>query len=322
MSKYDIPKEMLLKMLYDMFLARAFEEKVNEMFMQGKIHGTTHLGVGQEALAGGVSNALRPEDWIQPTHRGHGHCIAKSGNVKSIMAELFGKNTGTCKGIGGSMHIADVSAHNMGTSGIVGGTFPIAVGMGLALKMQKKDSIVTCIFGDAANNQGTFHESLNLASIWKLPILFLCENNMYGMSVPIAYSMAVDNVAVRGASYDIPSKIIDGNNVLEVYSNVAEIAEYIRSGNGPFLLECKTYRWLGHSKSDPRKYRTKEEEKEWKDRCPLKFFKGYLLENGHITESEFEEMSEQATEAIEEAVRFAESSPYSDLNDLKNLVYA
>jgi acetoin:2,6-dichlorophenolindophenol oxidoreductase subunit alpha len=220
MVQYDIPEKMMVKMLMDMLLTRTFEERVNELFMQGKIHGTTHLGVGQEAIAAGVSNALRPDDWIQPTHRGHGHCIVKSGNVNIIMAELFGKAKGPCKGMGGSMHIADIAAKNMGTSGIVGGTFPIAVGMGMALKMQKKDAIVTCMFGDAANNQGTFHESLNMASIWNLPILFLCENNFYGMSIPIKYSMAVESVAMRGNSYNIPNKIIDGNNALEVYENV------------------------------------------------------------------------------------------------------
>jgi pyruvate dehydrogenase E1 component alpha subunit len=321
-KKYSVEKEVQIKLLNDMLLTRSFEEKVNEMFMQGQIHGTTHLCIGQEAVSSGVSNALRDNDWIQPTHRGHGHCISKSGNLNGIMAELFGKKDGHCKGIGGSMHIADISAHNMGTSGIVGGTFPISVGIGLALKRQKKDSIIACVFGDGANNEGTFHEALNLASIWKLPILYVCENNMYGMSVPIDYSMPVKNVADRGVSYNIPSKIIDGNNVLEVYEAVCEIAQHMREGNGPFLLECKTYRWLGHSKSDQRKYRTREEEKEWKDKCPIKFMKNYMIENGVITEDEFNGMKDKANDDIERAKEFAQSSSRSTLEEISELIYA
>lgn len=321
-KKYSIEKEIQIKLLKDMLLSRSFEEKVNEMFMQGKIHGTTHLCIGQEAVASGVANALRKDDWLQPTHRGHGHCIAKSGNLNGIMAELFGKKDGHCKGIGGSMHIADISSCNMGTSGIVGGTFPISVGMALALKRQNKDSVVACVFGDAANNQGTFHESLNMASIWKLPVLYICENNMYGMSVPIAYSMPVENVADRGAAYNIPSKIIDGNNVLEVYETVCEIVQHMREGNGPFLLECKTYRCLGHSKSDQRKYRTKEEEKEWKEKCPIKFMKNYMIENNVITEVEFNAMQDKANDDIERARIFAESSPSSTLEEISQFIYA
>jgi TPP-dependent pyruvate/acetoin dehydrogenase alpha subunit len=318
----EISKDILLKMLKDMLLARSFEERVNEMFMMGKIHGTTHLAIGQEAMGAGVSNALGSEDWILPTHRGHGHCIAKSGNVKAIMAELCGKKDGTCMGIGGSMHIADIAAKNLGTSGIVGGTFPIAVGVALALKMQGIRAVVTCIFGDAANNQGTFHESLNLASIWKLPVLFVCENNLYGMSVPISYSMAVKDVATRAVSYNMPSKIIDGNNVLDVYQNIKEIAETIKSGSGPFLLECKTYRWLGHSKSDPRKYRSKEEEKMWKERCPIKFFKNYLTENNYIIEEEYNQICADVTAEIEEAVQYAENSPVVSLAEVEKLIYS
>lgn len=318
----EISKNQLLKLLKDMLLARSFEEKVNEMFMQGKIHGTTHLAIGQEAVGAGVSNALNPQDLLMPTHRGHGHCIAKSGNVKSIMAELFGKKDGTCKGIGGSMHIADIGANNLGTSGIVGGTFPIAIGVALALKMQNKDAVVACIFGDGANNQGTFHEAMNLASIWKLPVLFVCENNMYGMSIPISYAMAVKDVACRAAAYNMPSKIIDGNNVLEVYENIKEISEVVRNGDGPFLLECKTYRWLGHSKSDPRKYRTKDEEKEWKEKCPIKFFKNYLVDNKHISEDEFIQISENVAAEIVEAVQFAENSPVISLSEIEKLIYA
>lgn len=322
MRRTDIPTTVLMKLLYDMLLARVFEERVNELFMQAKIHGTTHLGIGQEALSAGVSNALRPEDWIMPSHRGHGHCVTKSGNVNSVMAELFGRSTGTCKGLSGSMHIIDVAARNLGGSGVVGGCFPLAVGFGLAIKMKKEPSVVVCIFGEGANNQGTFHESLNLASIWKLPILFLCENNLYGMSVPIRYAMPVEHVAARGVSYNIPSRIIDGNDVLEVYATVKDVTESIRQGNGPFLLEAKTYRWTGHSKSDQRKYRTREEESQWKERCPIKTFKNYLIEHGYINEDGYAECAEKARRSVEEAVRFAEGSPISTLEFVKGLVYA
>lgn len=321
MSEYSISKEILLKMMKDMLLARNFEEKVNEMFMQGKIHGTTHLSIGQEALAAGVSNALNSEDWILPTHRGHGHCIAKSGDINSIMAELFGKKEGMCKGIGGSMHMIDTAHKNLGSSGIVGGALPIAVGMGLAFKKQNINSTVTVMLGDGANNQGTFHESLNLASIWKLPILFLCENNLYGMSVPIKYSMAVEDVATRGISYNIPSEIIDGNNVIEVYQSIKKINESMKNGNGPFLLEAKTYRWLGHSKSDQRKYRTKKEEKAWKEKCPIKFFKKYLIDNEYITEKKFNDIEKNAVETIEQAIKYAENCSISSLNEIKQFVY-
>lgn len=322
MKKYDISKDVKMKLLNDMLLTRSFEEKVNEMFMQGKIHGTTHLCIGQEAVAAGVSNALRGTDWIQPTHRGHGHCISKSGNIKGIMCELLGRKNGHCSGIGGSMHIADISAYNMGTSGIVGGTFPISVGIGLALKRQKKDSVIACLFGDAANNQGTFHESLNLASIWKLPVLYICENNMYGMSVPIAYSMSVDSVADRGTAYNMPSKSIDGNNVLEVYETVKMITDDMRAGSGPYLLECRTYRWLGHSKSDQRKYRTREEEKCWKEKCPIKFLKENMISCGEITESEYNDVKKQAEMDIEDAVEFALNSPEPTLEDIAQYIYA
>ena len=318
----EMSKELLFKMLNDMLLSRTFEEKVNEMFMESKIHGTTHLGIGQEALAGGVTNALKPQDWIMPNHRGHGHCIAKSGDVYSVMGELMGRANGCCKGLGGSMHIADFSVRNTGSTGIVGGCFPLAVGIGLAMKNKKEDAIVTCIFGDGAQNQGTFHESLNMAAIWKLPILFLCENNLYGMSVPFKYATAVSDVAIRGTAYNMPSRIIDGNNVLEVYENVKEISEWIRSGNGPFLMEAKTYRWLGHSKSDQRKYRTKDEEKEWKEKDPIKFFKNYLFDNGHMTQIEYNKMEGDVIALIEDSVKVAENTPAFDIEEAKKLIYA
>ncbi len=314
--------KLLLKMMKDMLLIRAFEEKVNEMFMMGKIHGTTHLAIGQEAVAAGICAALTDEDWIMPTHRGHGHDIAKSGNVKQIMAELFGKKTGHCQGLGGSMHIADVSVKNFGTSGVVGGTLPIATGIGLALKMQKSPGISVCMFGDGANNQGTFHESLNLASVWKLPVLYVCENNLYGMSKPIWEAMAIEHVADRGQAYNIPSKIVDGNNVLEVYQATLEAAEYIRGGNGPYLMECKTYRWLGHSKSDQRKYRTREEEKQWKEKCPILHFKNFLLAEGLLSEEEFEAMTKEVAEEIAEAEKYAESSPDPEFEIMSRLLYA
>jgi len=300
-------KKESLNMMRTMLMSRRFEEKVNEMFMQGRIHGTTHLGIGQEAMHAGLSGALNKEDWILPNHRGHGHCIAKGATAYDIMAELFAIKDGVCQGLGGSMHIIDVANKNMGNSGIVGSAIPMAVGMALSLKQQKQPGVVLPIFGDAASNRGTFHEAMNLASIWKLPVLFICENNMYGMSVPAEYSVSVKDIADRGAGYNIPSKVIDGNDLMEVYHTIKELADAMRpnekgESSGPFLLECKTYRWLGHSKSDRREYRTKDEEAEWKAKCPITRFKDRLEEKGWITDGTFKKMDAEVEAELEAAV--------------------
>ncbi len=318
----DLSNEVLKKMLKKMLQIRKFEEKVNEMFMQGKIHGTTHLGIGQEACAVGAIQALREEDYIFSNHRGHGHCIVKGADIDRMMAELFGKETGFCKGLGGSMHIVDVNTNNLGANGVVGGGMPLATGAALAVKKKKSDKVVLNIFGDAATNLGIFHESLNMAAIWKLPVIYICENNMYGMSTPIAKTMAVPNVADRASAYNIPGKICDGNDVLAVYEAVKEAVEYARKGNGPSLIELKTYRQNGHSKSDPRAYRTKKEEAEWKAKCPIKQFSEYLISSKVITQAEYKAMDVEAEKEIEHSVNFADSSDIFPLEKLEDQVYA
>lgn len=314
-------KKKSLEILRLMLLSRRFEEKVNEMFMQGQIHGTTHLGIGQEAMHAGLSTALSEEDWILPNHRGHGHCLAKGATPYQIMSELFATEDGVCKGMGGSMHIIDTPNKNMGSSGIVGSAIPMAVGMALSLRNQGKKSVVVTIFGDAASNRGVFHEALNMAAIWNLPILFVCENNLYGMSVPAKYSVSVEDIADRGAAYGMESKVIDGNDVLEVYYEIKEFADKMRKGGGPALLEAKTYRWLGHSKSDRREYRTKEEEDEWKEKCPIRNFKEKCIEAGFITEKVFEEMDEKVEDELDETVAKCLEKPPISLEKALSYVY-
>ena len=291
-----------IKLLYTMLLSRHFEEKVNELFMQGKIHGTTHLGIGQEANHAGVSAALKSDDWILTTHRGHGHYIGKGGSVQSMMAELFGSKEGICYGLGGSMHLADLEHYNMGSSGVVGGVLPLAVGMGFALKYKQQSQIVLGMFGDAASNQGMALESFNLASVWEVPVLFYCENNMYGMSAPADKFVGGNNIPLRAESFGIKSNVVDGNNVIEVYNAVYEAAEYVRKNQKPFLIESKTYRWMGHSKSDVRSYRTTEEEVFWKNKCPIDSYKVYLKENDFVTEDQIATLEKRSLDEVEEAV--------------------
>jgi len=309
--------EMLVKMLH----TRKFEEKVAYFFSMGKVHGTTHLYVGEEASATGVCTALEPQDLITSTHRGHGQCISKGIDLNKMMAELLGKETGYCKGKGGSMHIADLDHGNLGANGVVGGGHCLAVGAALTTVMKKIDRIVVCFFGDGASNEGSFHEALNLASIWKLPVLFVCEENGFGMSMPWRKSMNIDNIAVRATSYGMRGKTVDGNDVLGVYEATKEARKYVKE-NGPMLLVVKTYRILGHSKSDANVYRTKEEIKEWKEKDPIKRFKEYLLKNKLFTEQEIEAIEAQTTQDIEKAVEFAQASAYPSLDTILDDVYA
>ena len=318
----DISKDTLLEMYKRMNEARAFEEKVSYFFARGMVHGTTHLSVGQEASGIASCMALREDDYITSTHRGHSQVIGKGIDLNKMMAELLGKYTGYCKGKGGSMHIADVEAGNLGANGVVGGGHGIAVGAALTQKMKKTDKIVLCFFGDGASNEGSFHEALNLASVWKLPVIFYCENNLYGMSVPQHKAMNIENIADRAISYGIPGYVIDGNNAIEVYTKTKEVAEYVREGNGPVLIESKTYRWLGHSKSDAQVYKDKEEEAEWKERCPIKYLRNYLIKNKIATEEELDKIEGDAYEAIEKAVEFANNSPNPPLEILTEDVYA
>ena len=298
-----ISDEKKINMLRIMLLSRFFEEKVNEMFMKGMIHGTTHLGIGQEAGHAAVSSALNEDDWILTTHRGHGHFLGKGGSAESMMAELMGVRDGACLGLGGSMHLADIEHHNMGSSGVVAGAVPIAVGMAFALKYKQSSQIVLSIFGDAASNQGMALESLNLAAVWQVPVLFFCENNMYGMSAPAKTFVAGGDISKRAESFGIKSISVDGNNPIALYDAISDAAQYVRENQSPYLIESKTYRWLGHSKSDLRKYRTKEEEDHWKAKCPILSYEKYLFENGLISIEKINLMKEEAAKEIEDAVR-------------------
>lgn len=306
----------------EMWLIRYFDEKVDEFFAKGMIHGTTHLCVGQEASAVGSIAVLEQRDKIVSTHRGHGHCISKNGDVNKMMAELFGRVDGYCKGKGGSMHIADVEKGNLGANGIVGGGIPLAVGAALTSKMKNEGYVVLCFFGDGATNEGSFHESLNLASIWDLPVVFICENNQYGMSGSIKEMTRIENIAERAASYGISGHVIDGNDMLTIMDTVSTAVEKARAGNGPTLIEMKTYRWKGHSKSDAKKYRTREEETEWKQKDGIKRFKELLVSKGVITEEQAKKLQEEAKFEIEKSVKFAENSPEPTLDTLLEDVYA
>lgn len=318
----DISKETFKEMYKRMNEARAFEEKVSYFFARGMVHGTTHLSVGEEASGVAACMALNDDDLMAATHRGHSQVIGKGIDLNRMMAELLGKQTGYCKGKGGSMHIADVAAGNLGANGVVGGGHGIAVGAALTQQMKKTGKIVLCFFGDGAANEGSFHEALNLASVWKLPVIFYCENNLYGMSTPMAKHMNIEDIAKRAESYGIPGYIVDGNDAVAVYKRVKEAAGYVRSGKGPVLIESKTYRWLGHSKSDANVYRTKEEIEKWKKKCPIKRLRKYLLENEVLTEDEISVIEKKAIDDIDGAVDFANNSPNPPIESLLEDVYA
>ena len=313
----DELKDMLLKMLH----IRKFEEKVALLFSMGKVHGTTHLYVGEEATAVGACKALEADDLITSTHRGHGHCIANGIELDRMMAEFLGKETGCCKGKGGSMHIADVSRGNLGANGVVGGGIPIAVGAGLTTRMKGLDRVILCFFGDGAMNQGVFHESLNLASIWRLPVIFVCENNLYGMSMHVQRSTNIGDLSVRASAYGIPGRTVDGNDVFEVFDAVREARAHVRE-SGPSLLVCNTYRIMGHSKSDANRYRTKEEIADWRGRCPILRMREVLLSRDRFTTEELDAMDREAAEDIETTLRFAEESPFPSLDTILEDVYA
>ncbi|MGL4496156.1 MAG: thiamine pyrophosphate-dependent dehydrogenase E1 component subunit alpha [Beijerinckiaceae bacterium] len=314
--------EALRLALTRMHLIRKFEEAAEASYMRGLVHGTMHLSIGQEASAAGATLHLRKEDYILSTHRGHGHCIAKGADVKRMMAEFFGKETGYCAGRGGSMHIADVEGGNLGANGIVGGGLPIAVGVGMSIKMQKQDRVCVVFFGDGAANEGAFHESLNMAAIWKLPVLFVCENNKYGMSMDVARAMAVADVSTRAQGYGIPGISIDGNDLPLVAATAKEAIQRAKAGEGPTLIECKTYRIKGHSKSDRNLYRTKDEIEEWKARCPIRALSKELLALERFSETALGALEDAATATINEALEFARTSPDPDPAQLTRNVYA
>jgi pyruvate dehydrogenase E1 component alpha subunit len=305
-----------------MWQIRRFEEAVDDLFARGLMHGTMHLSIGQEASATGTCFALRDDDAITSTHRGHGHCIAKGADLERMMAELLAKETGYCRGRGGSMHIADVATGNLGANGIVAGGIPIAAGAGLAYRLQGLDRVVVSFFGDGAANEGAFHEAVNLAAIWKLPVVFLCENNKYGMSFSTEKSFAIENIADRAVGYGIPGVTVDGNDVEAVNEVVAAAVERARNGEGPTLVESVTYRWKGHSKSDKNLYRTKEEISEWRDRDPITRFERSVVERGVLDQAAIDAVRAQATEDIRTAVRAANAAPDARPDDLLEAVFA
>ena len=310
----DRGPELLLKML----TIRAFEEKAEELYALGKVHGTMHLSIGQEAIAVGLSAALRPTDYLLNHHRGHGNCLAWGSDPNRMMAEFLGKETGYCRGRGGSMHIANIEANNLGANGIVAGGVPIAAGVGLSITLRGTDQVVLVAFGDGAANEGAFHELLNLASIWQLPVIYLCENNQYAMSMPVSKAVNIDKISERAGAYGLPGVTVDGNDLGAVLAAVRAAAERARAGGGPTLVEALTYRWRGHSKSDRQAYRSREEVKGWQEKDPILRFGAAL----GIGDAELNQLRSQAAEIIAAAVAFAEASPEPEVAALLDGIYA
>jgi len=318
----EISKDKLLWIYERMQLIRIFEDRVKVEFGKGKIPGFVHLYAGEEAVAVGICAHLTDADYMTSTHRGHGHCVAKGVDPRGMMAELFGKATGTCKGKGGSMHIADMDKGMLGANGIVGGGPPLACGSGLTAKLNKTDQVTICFFGDGASEQGTLHESLNLASIWKLPIVFVAENNGYAESTPLQYHCSVENIADRASGYNMPGVTIDGNDVFAVYEAADQAVARARAGQGPTLLECKTYRFNGHFEGDAQTYKiATDQEKFQKEHDPIKLFQETVLRRGLITEAELKAIDKRVEEQIAAAVKFAEESPFPDVQETFTDVY-
>ena len=332
-EEQGLTKEELIGYLRQSIEIRALENNIANLLSKAVLKGASHLYAGQEAVAVGAVAALRDDDMITSTHRGHGHAHAhgdkyartpqaKQEHYNKMMAEVLGKSGGYCKGKGGSMHIADVEHGNLGATGIVGGNIAVAVGAGLAQKLKGTDRVVVCFFGEGAANEGSFHESLNMASLWNLPVIFICENNMYAMSVPWANASKLPDVASRASAYGMPGEVVDGMDVLAVRGSVAKAAERARNGEGPSLIEAKTYRWYGHSHSDPRAYRTREEEAEWKKRDPITVLKENLESVKMLAEAEFEKMEEEADAQLDKAMEFSNASAEPKAEEVDTDVFA
>lgn len=320
-SKLELAE--MIRFLETMLRIRYFEEAVRTLSQQGLIGGAAHLYVGQEAIAAGACSAVTASDYITSTHRGHGHCIAKGGNIQKMMAEVMGKADGYCKGKGGSMHIADFSIGICGANGIVGGGLPISIGLGLSSLMKSERKVTLCFFGDGASNQGTFHETLNLASLWHLPVVYICENNGYAMTTTFRNGCCVTNIAQRAVSYNIPGKIVDGNDVLAVYGVVSEAVEYARNNAGPVLVECMTYRQSGHYAGDPCPYRTADEVRRWREENdPISRFKHHLIRNGLASPVEIAAIEDRVILETEKAVEVAKAAPIPDLAEVSRDVYS
>jgi 2-oxoisovalerate dehydrogenase E1 component len=332
LKRHELTKDQALELLRQMWEIRRFEETVYDLLGRNLIKGASHLYAGEEAVAVGAISVLRDDDLITSTHRGHGHCHARGASLakteearqehyNKMMAELCGRATGYCLGRGGSMHIADMENGNLGATGIVGGNIPVATGAGLAQKLLGTDRVVLCFFGDGASNTGNFHESLNMAALWNLPVVYIVENNLYGMSVPIQKAAAKLDIADRACAYGIPGEVVDGMDVLAVREVVSRAVERARRGEGPSLIECQTYRWYGHSRSDPREYRTKQEEAEWKERDPIPNFAALMVEAGVATQEEIDAIQKKVEQEIKEATEFALNSPTPPVEELELYVY-
>jgi acetoin:2,6-dichlorophenolindophenol oxidoreductase subunit alpha len=311
-----------VELLRQMLLSRYFDEKVNDLYAEGKVHGTAHFYVGQESVAVGAIAALKEGDVITSTHRGHGHAIAFGLDVDRMAAELLGQATGYCHGKGGSMHIADVTVGMLGANGIVGGSMGIVCGAAWAFKRRGQDNAAICFFGEGAANEGIFHEALNLAAIWKLPVVFLCENNQYGMSMSVKRATAIENISDRAAAYGMPGVTVAGTELDEVYQATVEALERARAGEGPTLLEAITYRYLGHSKSDANLYRTREEIQTWRQKDPIQRFAAVLEGEGLLGENEWRKLDEEAKQRIEEAFEKASKEPDPEPESALEDVYA
>jgi len=333
LAPHGIDRDAALELLRQMWEIRMFEDRVYDLLGRNIIKGASHLYAGQEAVAVGAISTLRHDDLITSTHRGHGHCHARGvsqveddgerqDHYNRMMAELCGRETGYCRGRGGSMHIADVERGNLGATGIVGGNIPVATGAGIAQQQHGSDRVVLCFFGDGATSTGNFHESLNLAGLWKLPVVYIIENNLYGMSVPLSAAAARTALSERACAYDMPDEVVDGMDVLEVRAAVGRAVERARAGEGPTLIECRTYRWYGHSRSDPRTYRTRDEEAEWKARDPLPAYSDWLIKQGIATTGEIEAIESECEQAIEVATGFALDSPFPSPDEVEADVFA
>nr|WP_246055309.1 thiamine pyrophosphate-dependent dehydrogenase E1 component subunit alpha [Pseudalkalibacillus caeni] len=310
-------KEMFQKMCE----IRHFEDRVHEIFSTGVLPGFVHLYAGEEAVAVGVCSHLDDKDSITSTHRGHGHCIAKGCDLEGMMAEIYGKATGLCKGKGGSMHIADVSKGMLGANGIVGGGFPLAAGAGLTAKVKKNGAVAVCFFGDGANNHGTFHEGINLAAIWNLPVIFIAENNGYAEATPFEYASSCTSIADRAAGYNIPGEVVDGKDVLAVYEAAERAVERARNGEGPSLIECRTYRNYGHFEGDAQTYKGAEKEQHLSEFDAILKFREYLTTESIVSAEELDEIDQNVKDAVQNAVAFAEKSPDPQPDELLTDVY-
>ena len=315
MDKNDLPKDLsseeLINLYKKMLLIREFEMEITKNI--GRIRSPfVHTYTGEEAIAVGACSAINEDDYITSTHRGHGHFIAKGGDINSLMAEIFGKVDGICKGRGGSMHVADFSKNILGANGIVGAGPPLALGVALASKMRNEGKVVLSFFGDGAANQGMLHESMNLAGVWKLPVVFILENNLYGWSTPVHRATSIKDFSLRAQGYGMKGFSIDGNDVIEVYKITKEAVKLAREGGGPTLIECKTYRWQGQTVTDPDKYRPEEEKEEWKKKCPIESFKTRLIRGEIIDKVIIQEIEEETLKNVELSYTFTKKSPKPD----------